>query len=253
MENKDIVLFEKKEDIAFVTFNRPEAMNALSTKVNIRLGEILDMAEMDETVKVVILTGAGEKAFVAGGDIMEMMDLDALGARGYAIQAKRAVDKIYGLHKPVIAAINGFCLGGGLEYAMACDFRVASETAKFGLPEINIGIMPGSSGTQRLPRLIGMGRAKELIMTGTLFDAKEALAMGIVNHLFAPAALLDETAAIAKKIASKSPVALSLIKSAMDKGAGVDLETGFQFEMDCFGLCFTTEEQKLAMAAFTKK
>jgi enoyl-CoA hydratase len=253
MENKHIVTFEIIGNIAIVTFNRPESMNALSSQVNRRLVELLDMAEIDEKVKVIVLTGAGEKAFVAGGDIKEMLELDAMGARAYALQAKRAVDKIYNLSKPVIAAINGFCLGGGLEYAMACDFRVASENAKFGLPEINIGIMPGSSGTQRLPRVIGMGMAKELIMTGSLFDAKTALDMGVINHLFPTMTLMDETIKIAKQIASKSSVALSLIKSAMNRGAEVDLETGFQFEMDCFGLCFTTEEQNQAMKAFVKK
>ena len=253
MAGHDVVLYEKKGNIAILTFNRPEALNALNTKVNLRLIDMLDTAEKDNEVKVIVLTGSGEKAFVAGADIKEMMDMDAMNAREHALKAKRAVDKIFHLTKPVIAAINGFCLGGGMEYALACDFRVASENARFGLPEINLGIMPGSAGTQRLPRLIGMGKAKELIYSGSIIDAGHALNLGLINYIFSRESLLDETLKLAEKIASKSAVALSLIKSAMNKGTEIDLESASMFEIDCFALCFTTKEQKEGMAAFAKK
>jgi len=249
----DIILCEKQNGVALVTFNRPQALNALNTEVNLKIIELFDAVEKDDEVKVVVLTGAGEKAFVAGADIKEMMSLDAIGAREFALNAKRAADRIYNIKKPVIAAINGFCLGGGLEYALACDFRVASENAKFALPEITLGIMPGSAGTQRLPRLIGTGKAKEMIYTGAIIGAQEALDLGLVNHVFKKEALIAEALSIAGKIASKSPVALSLIKSSVNKGTETDLETASIFEIDCFALCFTTEEQKRLMTAFATK
>jgi len=253
MSMKDVVLYDKREDIAILTFNRPQALNALSSEVNLKLIELLEKSEKDNEVKVIILTGAGNKSFVAGGDIMEMVDKDAIGAREYALQAKRAVDKIYNFTKPIIAAINGICLGGGLEYAMACDFRIASENAKFGQPEINIGIMPGSGGTQRLPRLIGMGNAKELIYSGSMIDAEKAQELRLINHVFPQDSLMNEVINLAKKIASKSPVALKLIKSVMNKGTEIDLEAASVLEIECFGLCFTTQEQKKAMQEFVNK
>jgi len=251
--NNDVVLYERRDGVAIITFNRPDTLNALNMEVNGKLIELLTMAEKDEDVRVVILTGAGKKAFVAGADIKEMLTMDAIGAREHAIRAKCAVDRISNLTKPVIAAINGFCLGGGMEYAMACDFRVASENAKFGLPEINLGIMPGSAGTQRLPRLIGMGRAKELVYSGTMIDAHEAYALRLINHVFSQENILEETLKVAHRIASKSSVALSLIKSAMNKGTEIDLESASMFEIDCFALCFATEEQKKGMAEFINK
>lgn len=249
----DMVLYEKVDNIAIITFNRPRVFNALSREVNLKLIELLTLAENDDEVRVVILTGAGEKAFVAGGDVKEMAGMDAMGGRGYALQAKRSVDKLNSLKKPIIAAINGLCLGGGLEYALACDFRVASENAKFALPEINLGIMPGSGGTQRLARLIGMGRAKEMIFSGNMIDAKRAYELGIINHIFEAKTLREQTIAIASGIASKSPVAISLIKTAMDKGMEMTIESGFALEMSCFGLCFSTDEAKQAMDKFLNK
>ncbi|HEU19325.1 MAG TPA: crotonase [Deltaproteobacteria bacterium] len=253
MEKRDVVLYEIKECVAIITINRPDALNALNRDVNVKLVQLLDDAEKDEQAKVIVLTGSGTKAFVAGGDINEMANLDAIGARNYALQAKRAVDALYTCSKPVIAAINGLCLGGGLEYAMACDFRVASENAKFGQPEINIGIMPGSGGTQRLPRYIGMGKAKELIFTGAMVTASEALSLGLVNHVFSKESFMEEIMSIATTIAGKSAVALSLIKTAMDRGAQVDIESGSLLEIDCFGLCFATDEQKKGMDKFINK
>jgi enoyl-CoA hydratase len=252
-ELKETVLYEKEENIAWITFNRPEALNALNTDVNLALVDCLNRAEADREVRVVILKGSGDKAFVAGADIKEMMSYSAMEARGFALKAKRVTDAIWNLKKPVIAAIQGFCLGGGLEYALACDLRIASENAKMGLPEINLGIMPGSGGTQRLARLAGLTKAKELVFTGGMIDAAQALSLGILNAVCPQEALLTQAAALAKKIASKSPHSLTLIKSSMNKGTEMDLESASIFEIDCFGLCFSTEEQKKGMDAFVNK
>ncbi|MDD5167785.1 MAG: enoyl-CoA hydratase-related protein [Syntrophales bacterium] len=252
VDKEEVILFEKKDKVAVLSFNRPQALNALNIGVNLRLIALLLLAEADPEIKVVVLTGAG-KAFVAGGDIKEMYSMNAMEARAYALQAKRVTDTIWNLGIPVIAAINGLCLGGGIEYAMACDLRTASETAKFGQPEINIGIMPGSAGTQRLPRLIGMTKAKEFCFTGAMFDAKTALELGLVNYVYPTASLMEETLALAGQIASKSTPALRLIKSSINRGMDTDMETGSLFEIDCFGLCFSTQEQKDAMRAFVEK
>ncbi|MGO9214637.1 MAG: enoyl-CoA hydratase/isomerase family protein [Syntrophales bacterium] len=252
MENC-VVLYEKKENIAILTFNRPAALNALNTEVNLKLIEHLNAAEADPQIRVVILTGSGEKAFVAGADIKEMLNMNAVAARDHAIKAKRVTDKIWNLKKPVVAVINGFCLGGGLEYALACDLRIASDSARFALPEINLGIMPGSCGTQRLPRLIGLTKAKELCFTGDIIKADEALALGLINHIFPSESLMEEAMVLSRRIAEKSTPALMLIKSAMNKGLEMDLESAAIFEIDCFGLCFSTEEQKQGMLAFVNK
>jgi len=253
MERSDVVLYEKRENIALLTFNRPDALNALNTDVNLTLIELLDKADEDSDIRVIVLTGSGNKAFVAGADIKEMMNMGAMEAREHAIRAKRVTDKIWNLNKPVIAAINGFCLGGGLEYALACDLRIAAENARVGLPEINLGILPGGGGTQRLPRLIGLTKAKELCFTGDILDAGKALELGLVNAVYPKESLLEETMALAKKIASKSATSVALIKSAMNKGTEMNLESAALFEIDCFGLCFSTEEQKKGMAAFVSK
>jgi len=252
-ELKEVVLYERQENIAWLTFNRPEALNALNTEVNLALTDCLNRAEADPEVRVVILKGSGNKAFVAGADIKEMMTMNAMEAREHAIRAKRVTDTIWNLKKPVIAAIQGFCLGGGLEYALACDLRIASENAKFGLPEINLGIMPGGAGTQRLARLVGLTKAKELCLTGGMIDSGQALALGILNAVCPQDNLLSEAAALAKKIASKSPHAVTLIKSSINKGTEMDLESAALFEIDCFGLCFSTDEQKQGMQAFVSK
>lgn len=253
MGNDEVVLYEKQGNIALISFNRPEALNALNTNVNLALFDQLDRAEKDDEIKVVILTGTGGKSFVAGADIKEMQNLDAIAARAFAINAKRAVDKIYHLKKPLIAAVNGFCFGGGLEYALACDFRVASYNAKFGLPEITLGIISGSAGTQRLPRIIGMGKAKEMIYSGLILNSREALDLGLVNYLYDSESLIGETMAIAEKISIRSAVALSLAKSSINRGADTDIDTASMYEIDCFALCFTTREQKEAMAEFMLK
>ncbi len=250
---KEVVLYERQENIAWLTFNRPEALNALNTEVNLALTDCLNRAEADPEVRVIILKGSGNKAFVAGADIKEMMTMSAMEAREHAIRAKKVTDTIWNLKKPVIAAIQGFCLGGGLEYALACDLRIATENAKFGLPEINLGIMPGGAGTQRLARLVGLTKAKELCLTGGMIDAGQALTLGILNAVCPQDTLLSEAAALAKKIASKSPHAVTLIKSSINKGTEMDLESAALFEIDCFGLCFSTDEQKEGMQAFVSK
>lgn len=251
--NDQVVLYEKKDTIAILTFNRPSTLNALNTEVNLKLIELMLKAEEDNEVKVLVLTGTGNKSFVAGADIKEMLEMNAMEARQHALKAKRVTDTIWNLKKPIIAAVNGFCLGGGLEYAMACDIRTASETAKFGLPEINLGIMPGSAGTQRLPRLIGMARAKEYCLTGDMIDARKALESGLINYVYPAESLMAETMVLAEKIATKSAPALTLIKSAMNRGSETDLETASLFEIDCFGLCFSTQEQKEGMMKFVDK
>jgi enoyl-CoA hydratase len=252
MEDK-IVLYEKIENIALITFNRPKALNALNSAVNWELITLLKEAEDDDEIKVVILTGAGDKAFIAGSDIKEMSVIEPMGAREFALRCKRVTDKIWNLKKPVIAAINGFCLGGGLEYAMCCDIRIASQDAKFGQPEVTLGILPGSGGTQRLPRLIGFAKAKELCLTGSLFNADEALKLGLISYVYPRECILEEAVKLAKKISNLSKNSLSLIKSAMNKGFETDLETALLFEIDCFALCFSTPEQKEKMAIFLEK
>lgn len=250
---EEVVLYEKKDKIAVVTVNRADALNALNKDVNLALLSCLEKAEADEEVRVVILTGAGNRAFVAGADIKEMLPLSSPEAREHGLRSKLVADKLWNMGKPVIAMIDGFCLGGGLEYAMACDMRVASEQSKFGLPEITLGIIPGTAGTQRLPRLIGLTKAKELALTGEIFDAKLALDYGLVNHVVPSETLAEKTFALAARIAGQSAFAAKMVKTAMNKGTETDLETASLFEINCFALCFSTREQKDGMQAFVDK
>lgn len=250
---EEVVLYEKKDKIAVVTVNRADALNALNKDVNLALLSCLEKAEADEEVSVVILTGAGNRAFVAGADIKEMLPLSSPEAREHGLRSKLVADKLWNMGKPVIAMIDGFCLGGGLEYAMACDMRVVSEKSKFGLPEITLGIIPGTAGTQRLPRLIGLTKAKELALTGEIFDAKPALDYGLVNHVVPSETLAEKTFALAERIAGQSAFAVKMVKTAMNKGTETDLETASLFEINCFALCFSTREQKDGMQAFVDK
>ena len=250
---EEVVLYEKKDKIAVVTVNRADALNALNKDVNLALLSCLEKAEADEEVRVVILTGAGNRAFVAGADIKEMLPLSSPEAREHGLRSKLVADKLWNMGKPVIAMIDGFCLGGGLEYAVACDMRVASEQSKFGLPEITLGIIPGTAGTQRLPRLIGLTKAKELALTGEIFDAKLALDYGLVNHVVPSETLAEKTFALAARIAGQSAFAAKMVKTAMNKGTETDLETASLFEINCFALCFSTREQKDGMQAFVDK
>jgi len=202
---------------------------------------------------VVIITGSGEKSFIAGTDITNMAKLNTDEARTFSSTLKKTCDLIWNLPKPVIAAVNGYALGGGSELAMCADIIIASENAKFGQLEINVGIIPGSGGTQRLPRLIGINRAKELIYTGNMIDAKTAFSMGMLSKVVAPADLMKEARALAAKLAEKSSVILKLAKSAINNGANVDLNTGMNIEIECFSQCFATEDQKESMKAFMEK
>lgn len=247
------LLFSKEGGIGTVTVNRPDVLNALSHSVYAELYGLFKEIEEDSEVHVVIITGSGEKAFVAGADIATMQPLNSTDVRGFINIARKAFDQIYSLSKPVIAAINGFALGGGCELAMCCDLRIASENAKFGQPEIGLGIIPGAGGTQRLSRLVGVTKAKELVYTGDIIDAHAAYSIGLINKVVSPNDLMSEANALARKMATKSSVILSLAKRAINSGMDVDLSSGLDLEAECFALCFSTEDQKEGMTAFLKK
>ena len=247
------LLYENQDGITVITMNRPKALNALNQETLDELNQVADMLAKDSTVQVVILTGSGDKAFVAGADIAQMQSMSAMEGRNFGKLGQAVFNKLENLPQPVIAAVNGFALGGGCELAMACDIRIASEKAKFGQPEVTLGITPGFAGTQRLPRLVGKGRAKQLLYTGDVIDAQEAYRIGLVN-VVAPAEELMATAKVmAQKIQSRAAVAVQLCKAAVNEGLDTDLETGTAYEAEVFGLCFATADQKEGMAAFTEK
>ena len=247
------VLFHIDGHIATITINKPQVLNALSTEVLTDLKQVLDEIEKIENIYAVIITGAGEKSFVAGADIAEMKDKNPKQATEYAEFANGIFFRIENFHCPVIAAVNGFALGGGCELAMACDIRIASETARFAQPETGLGITPGFGGTQRLARLVGAGRAKELIYTCRHVKADEALAIGLVNKVTKPEALMQETLAMAQTICQKAPFAIKKAKEAINRGLQVSIDKAIAVETEEFAQCFATEDQKMAMAAFVKK
>ena len=247
------VLFHINGHIATITINKPQVLNALSTEVLTDLNQALDEVEKVQNIYAVILTGAGEKSFVAGADIAEMKDKDPQQATQYAQFADGIFFRIENFHCPVIAAVNGFALGGGCELAMACDIRIASETARFAQPETGLGITPGFGGTQRLARLVGAGRAKELIYTGRTVKAEEAFTIGLVNKVTKPEALMQETLAMAQTICQKAPFAIKQAKAAINKGLQVSIDKALAIETEEFAQCFATEDQKMAMDAFVKK
>jgi len=249
----DLLLIERQDGVALVTINRPETLNSLNEALLVALREFFAAVAKDASVRVVVLTGAGEKSFVAGGDIAVMQPLDSLAARGMALKAQAALDAIEACPRPVIAAINGYALGGGCQLAMACDIRIASDRARLGQPEINLGIIPGLQGTQRLPRLIGKGKAKELIFTGGMVDAEEACRIGLVNRVVPAAELIPAALEMAGQIAGKSLAALKLAKEAIDNGLEMDSGRAHRYESDLFGLCFSTVDQKEGMGAFLEK
>ncbi|WP_125154074.1 short-chain-enoyl-CoA hydratase [Clostridium rectalis] len=251
MELKNVIL-EKDGKIAIVTINRPNALNALNSETLKELDLVVDNLEKDDEVLAVVLTGAG-KAFVAGADITEMKDLNTIEGRNFGILGNKVFRKLETLEKPVIAAVNGFALGGGCEISMACDIRLASVKAKFGQPEVGLGITPGFGGTQRLARHVGMGMAKQLIYTGDIINAEEALRIGLVNKVIEPEKLLDEAKEMAKKISANAPIAVKLCKAAINKGMQCDIDTGISYEAEVFGACFATEDQKEGMTAFVEK
>lgn len=246
------ILFEAKEGIGYVTMNRPKALNALNTEVVAELDDLFTKIEADDEVKAVIITGAG-RAFIGGADIAYMGALDGLKGREFVMQGQAVMDKIENLSKPVIAAINGFSLGGGNELAMSCDIRIASEAAKFGQPEVNLGIIPGYGGTQRLPRLVGKGVAKKLILTGAMIGAEEALKIGLVDEVVPAEELMTKVEEMAKTIMTKAPIAVKMAIAAINNGMNTDLRTGVQFEAEAFQTTFNSEDRVEGMAAFLEK
>lgn len=247
------LLTELQEGTLVITINRPEKMNALNKEVIEELGKAMDAAIADKAVSTIILTGAGEKAFVAGADISEFTALEAAGGAALAQRGQDLVfDKIENSPKPVIAAVNGFSLGGGCELAMACHFRVASENAKFGQPEVNLGLIPGYGGTQRLTQLIGKGKTMELMMTGDMIGAAEAKERGLVNHVFPIADLLVEAKKIAQKIQTKAPLAIAAVIACVNEAAMAE-SNGFNNEIDRFGKLFATLDMKEGVNAFLEK
>ncbi|TKJ28232.1 enoyl-CoA hydratase [bacterium (candidate division B38) B3_B38] len=247
------ILFEVKDRIAYVTINRPQVLNALNIETVEELSKVFSAIEEDEKVASVILTGAGEKAFVAGADIGELVKLDALGGRDFSLNGQRVFNQIENLSKPVIAAVNGFALGGGCELALACTLRVAAETARFGQPEINLGIIPGYGGTQRLARLVGKGRALEMVLTGNMVSAEEAYRIGLVNKVAPLSELLNEAKKLAEVIMSKGPIAVRLAMVAINQGLQMSLQQGLQMEASLFGLTCATEDMKEGTSAFLEK
>jgi enoyl-CoA hydratase len=247
------IRYEVEGFVATITIAREKALNALNHQTLNEITWALREADGDARVRVVIVTGAGEKAFVAGADIAAMQDMTATEARLFAQVGRTVGDTLESLSKVVIAAVNGFALGGGCELALACDFVYASEKAKFGQPEINLGVIPGFGGTQRLPRRIGTARAMELVLTGDLIGAEEALRMGLVNKLFAPEQLLAETKKTAEKIAQKGPLAVAAARRAVRKSQELPLSAGNDLEAELFALLFSTADQKEGMKAFLEK
>jgi enoyl-CoA hydratase len=249
-----VIIYEvrKEKGYALVTINRPEVMNALNIEVRKELLSALDLAEKDESVRVIVLTGAGDKAFSAGADIKMFQTMTPLSAKKYLKITKGTSNRIENYPKPVIAAINGFAIGGGLELAMSCDIIISSENAKFGQGEINVGIIPGVGGTQRLPRLVGLKKAKEMIFTGDLIDARTALEIGLVNSVVTGEQFMSSVEALVSKLVSKSPLTLRLAKDALNKSAA-GLGEGLDYESMLFALCFASKDQKEGANAFLEK
>jgi enoyl-CoA hydratase len=249
----EYIIYEKNEGVATITLNRPEALNAFSKDVVEEILRALEDVKTDEAVRVVVLTGAGEKAFSAGADIKAMVGMTALRAREMSFMGERLCVGLENLEKPVVAAINGYALGGGLEVAMSCDLRIASENAKMGQTEINIGLIPGWGGTQRLTRLVGMTKAKELVFTGRIIDAKTAEQIGIVNMVVPADKFREAVGQFAKDLASKAPVALKVAKALINKGSDIGLESALALEREGFGVVGSSEDLKEGVSAFTEK
>lgn len=248
----ETILVERRDRIAIVTVNRPEKRNALNIQTRTEAAAVLDELSADDSVRVVILTGAGDKAFIAGADIAEFAERTAISQREVMLQ-RSLFNAIDGFPKPIIAMINGYCLGGGCEVALACDIRIASEKASLGQPEINLGIIPGGGGTQRLTRLVGEGKAMEMILTGEIIDAHTALSVGLVNHVVPADQLETRTIGIANRIAEKSPIALRLAKEAVRLASRSNLDEGLRREVDLFALCFSSEDKDEGVKAFLEK
>jgi enoyl-CoA hydratase len=251
-QSYETILLERRDRIAIVTINRPEKRNALNIQTRAEGAAVLDELRADDSVRVVILTGAGDKAFIAGADIAEFANRTAIDQREVMLE-RSLFNAIDTFPKPIIAMVNGYCLGGGCEVALACDVRIASEKASFGQPEINLGIIPGGGGTQRLTRLVGEGKAMELILTGEIIDAQTAFAIGLVNHVVAPDELETKTIEIANRMAEKSPIASRLAKEAVRLAARSNMDEGLRREVDLFALCFSSEDKDEGVRAFLEK
>jgi enoyl-CoA hydratase len=247
------LVVDNKDGIEIITINRPKALNALNIETLEELDSALKKACSNCETKAVIITGSGEKAFVAGADIVQFSSLTVLEARDMALLAQRVFNYIEEIDKPVIAAVNGYALGGGCELAMACDIRIVSNKAKFGQPEVNLGIIPCFGGTQRLPRLIGKGRAKYYIYTGEMISAEEAYRIGLADKVTESEKLMEESIKIAKVIMSKAPVAVKMAKRAIDNGLNVDLKSGIAYEAEAFTTTLSTEDKTEGMKAFIEK
>ena len=246
------VKVEQQGHVGILTIDRQEALNALNDQVLRDLDEVLDQVERDEEILVVVLTGAG-RSFVAGADIGQMKDFTPVQAKQFGMYCNSVFLKLENMAKPVIAAINGFALGGGCELSMACDIRLASEKAKFGQPEVGLGITPGFSGTQRLPRRVGIAKAKELIFSGKTIGAQEAKEIGLVNAVYAPEELMNGAVAMAKSFMVNAPIAVKYAKACIDRGMQMDIDDGIAVENELFAMCFATEDQKEGMGAFLEK
>jgi enoyl-CoA hydratase len=247
------ILWSVDGGVGLVTMNRPKALNALNAQTLRELGQLLDAVEKDATLKALVITGSGEKAFVAGADIAEMSVLGPLEARRFAEAGQRTFERLEALAIPTVAAVNGFALGGGCELAMACDLIYASEKARFGQPEVNLGIIPGFGGTQRLQRRVGAPRAMEMILTGDMVDAAGAKAWGLALEILPPEKLLEHAVAQARKIASKGPAAIAAAKRILRATAAPQLAAGQEMEADAFGMLFGTEDGREGLKAFVEK
>ena len=248
----ETITLERRGAVAILTINRPDKLNALSRQVHQEGVAALDELKKDDSVRVVVITGSGEKAFIAGADIKEFQEQTPMSQRD-EFHERTLFNSIDTFPKPVIAMINGFCLGGGNELALACDLRICSENARFSQPEINLALIPGGGGTQRLTRLIGEGRAMQLTLTGDMIDAQTAFNFGLVNHVYPAAELETKTMELANKIAEKAPIALQLAKEAVKFASRSNLDEGLRREVDLFALCFATEDKKEGVAAFLEK
>ncbi len=247
------IVFQVEQGIATITFNRPKAMNALNQALLAEFAQALKAVGSDEEIRVLVLTGAGEKAFVAGADITELATFTALQAKHFSKTGHDIISGLQGLSIPVIAAVNGFALGGGSEIALACDFIYAADSGRFGLPEITLGIIPGFGGTQRLPRLIGSNLAKELIFTGRMITAAEALQIGMINKVVPAAALMEEVLKTAREMAAKGKVSLRSAKQAVNNGLNADMATGCHIEIEAFALCMASPDAREGTRAFLEK
>ncbi|UCF73729.1 MAG: enoyl-CoA hydratase/isomerase family protein [Deltaproteobacteria bacterium] len=249
----ETIIFEVEENIAIIRFNRPKVLNAINRTVVAEMKDAVEKVAADKSIKILILTGSGDKAFVSGADIAFMRDFTPLQGRSFSDDGKEVLFQLEALPIPVIACVNGFALGGGLELAMACDFIYAADSAKLGQPEINLGIIPGFGGTQRLARLVGKAMAKELCMTGAIITAMEAKDIGLVNKVFPKETLWEETMKVARLLASKGRVSLRAVKDSIERGYDQDLRTGCYMESDAYAICLTSEDAKEGMGAFLEK